>query len=227
MMCYICYQPKCIVLFISNDIFREMTWSSHDNVRDISYSHSATKRIEQRSPGSFVLSIVVEEGGSGEWETWERWSRERGREDSLRRPQLKRGPATERVQLPTGNGIPLFPGTMIRYVAVWITHNITPAGLVRGGCIRRESVEGVGSGWVRTPRNMKFKNPQIEGGCMPYSLERRRESRAVCELPLAAIVDGAMQIAPVKPTIGVEIRLELKCFTINFPNWRSRFKIIL
>lgn len=96
------------------------------------------------------------------------WSRERGREDSLRRPQLKRGPATERVQLPTGNGIPLFPGTMIRYVAVWITHNITPAGLVRGGCIRRESVGRgwVGSGWARTPRNMKFKNPQIEGGCI-------------------------------------------------------------
>lgn len=136
-----------------------------------------------------------------------RWSRERGRKDSLRRPQLKRGPATERVQLPTGNGIPLFPGTMIRYVAVWITHNITPAGLVHGGCIRRESI---GRGRFRvsahSPRNMKFKNPQIEGGCMPYSLERRRESRAVCELPLAAIVDGAMQIAPVKPTIGVALR---------------------
>ncbi|TGZ46699.1 hypothetical protein DBV15_09141 [Temnothorax longispinosus] len=45
---------------------------------------------------------------------------------------------------------------------------------------------------------MKFKNPQIEEGCMPHSLERRRESRAVCELPLLAIVDGAsMQIAPI------------------------------
>lgn len=132
---------------------------------------------------------------------WERWSREREREDSLRRPQLKRGPATERVQLPTGNGIPLFPGTMIRYVAVWITHNITPTGLVCGGCIRRESI-GKDRFSVSTPWNMKFKNPQIEGRCMPYSLERRRESRVVCELLVVAIVNGAMQIAPVKPTIG-------------------------
>lgn len=96
----------------------------------------STLNKDRRGPSSFQSSS--EEGG--EWEAWGRWSRERGREDSLRRPQLKRGPATERVQLPTGNGIPLFPGTMIRYVAVWITHNITPAGLVRGGCIRRESV---------------------------------------------------------------------------------------
>ncbi|KYN07365.1 hypothetical protein ALC62_01567 [Cyphomyrmex costatus] len=43
---------------------------------------------------------------------------------------------------------------------------------------------------------MKFKNPQIEGRCMPYSLERQRESRVVCELLLVAIVNGAMQIAP-------------------------------
>ncbi|EGI62066.1 hypothetical protein G5I_09646 [Acromyrmex echinatior] len=44
---------------------------------------------------------------------------------------------------------------------------------------------------------MKFKNPQIEERCMPYSLERRRESRVVCELLLVAIVNGVMQIAPI------------------------------
>lgn len=97
---------------------------------------SATKRVEQRSLGSFVLSVVAERdgdgngGGSGggvsvgvsvggeQKRARGRRSRERGREDLLRRPQLKRGLDRERVQLPTGNGIPLFPGTMIRYVAV-------------------------------------------------------------------------------------------------------------
>ena len=168
---------KCVVLFIPNDIL--LSIAIH-NIRDILFM---LDDIEQRLARSFVLSIVVEEGGSGEWETWGRWSREREREDSLRRPQLKRGPATERVQLPTGNGIPLFPGTMIRYVAVWITHNITPAGLVCGDCIRHESI-GKGRFSVSTPWNMKFKNPQIEERCMPHSLERRWESRVVCELLL-------------------------------------------
>lgn len=42
---------------------------------------------------------------------------------AARAPRLASSAATktqprQRVQLPTGNGIPLFPGTMIRYVAV-------------------------------------------------------------------------------------------------------------
>lgn len=49
---------------------------------------------------------------------------------------------------------------------------------------------------------------------MPYSLERRRESRVVCELPLAAIVDR-VSTGKTDDWSCLEIRSELRCFTLN------------
>lgn len=66
----------------------------------------------------------------------------------------------QRVQLPTGNGIPLFPGTMIRYVAVWTTHNIAPArdpeSHIRSGRVRQKRTR---IRYVHALWNIKFKNP--------------------------------------------------------------------
>ena len=53
---------------------------------------------------------------------WRRWKG--GESEGLASPTATKTRPRQRVQLPTGNGIPLFPGTMIRYVAVWTAHNI-------------------------------------------------------------------------------------------------------